>query len=192
MRLLFGLIILMLTLSLDLNAQPPRKARKKPPPRRVVVKRTPRHKVVYVHPRRPRRVVKVVPAGAAVIHHRNVKYHYHGGIYYRLHKGQYIVVPPARGLRVRVLPPSHVRIVVGPGAVFYCAGIFYNLLEGTEDEYEVIEPPVGAVVQELPEDAEEVMVDGESYYEYDGALYKKVSTDDGEGYEVAELIEEEE
>jgi len=49
----------------------------------------------------------------------------------------------------------------------------------------VVSPPVGAVVESLPDGYETVNIDGETYYEVDGAQYKPVVQENGEiWYEV--------
>jgi hypothetical protein len=43
---------------------------------------------------------------------------------------------------------------------------------GVRDAYEVIEPPIGATVPYLPEEASEQSIGGKTYYVYDGTYYK--------------------
>jgi hypothetical protein len=70
------------------------------------------------------------------------------------------------------------------GAVYYySAGIFY---QNVNDEYEVVAAPIGAVVTELPEDAEEMDFEGITTYELNETLYKAID----DGYEVIELLDE--
>ncbi len=52
-------------------------------------------------------------------------------------------------------------------------------------EYEAVEPVVGTIVPELPEDnVDEITIDGQTYYEYDDMLYKAIVTSTGIEYEV--------
>ena len=189
-KLIVILVLTVIFTGIDINAQRTVVV-KRNPNHTTVVKRTPRGRVVYVHNRRAVRTARVLPPKAVIIHHRNFKYYYHEGVYYKLYKGRYIIVPPPRGLRIRVLPPHHTRIVIGPRVIFYAGGVFYQEQDGQTDEYEVIEPPVGTIIYNLPEDAEEVTVDGNPYYEYDGVLYQQVSTDEDKSYEVACLLNDE-
>ena len=59
------------------------------------------------------------------------------------------------------------------------------------NEYEVVEPSVGTVVPELPEnDVEVVTIDGETYYEFDDILYKPLVTKEGVQYEVVGRLDD--
>jgi hypothetical protein len=59
---------------------------------------------------------------------------------------------------------------------FYCDGLFYNY---DNDEYTVVEPPVGAEVATICEDAQSIVINGQQYYECTGVYYQKVTKDDG-------------
>lgn len=67
----------------------------------------------------------------------------------------------------------------------YADGIYYQQVD---NEYEIVEPPIGAVVKALPEDAEEIDFDGVSAYELNDAVYKAIE----DGYEVIDVLEGEE
>ena len=152
-------------------------------PRRTVVQ-GPRGTVVY---RKAPPVVKPVrrlPAKAAVVHYHNHPYYYHGGVFYVARSGSYVrVVPP-----VAVLPAGYVRLVVGPSVFFYAGGIFY-VEDLSSGEYVVADPPVGAIVSQLPSGAAEVEIDGKPYMEYNGIIYKPV-TIEKPGYEVVGKLDE--
>jgi len=65
---------------------------------------------------------------------------------------------------------------------YYYNGIYYNQ---RGDNYYVVSPPVGAVVESLPAGYETVVIDGETFYTIDGAQYKPVIQQNGEiWYEV--------
>ena len=66
----------------------------------------------------------------------------------------------------------------------YADGVFYQQFK---EEYEVATPPVGAILKELPEDAEEIDFNGVSMYELNQAVYKEVEN----GYEIIDVLEEE-
>lgn len=155
----------------------------------VVVVKKPRRNVVVRHYRglpRYGRAVRTLPRGAVVVKRGNVAYHVADGIYYQRRTSGYVVVRPAPGLRVRALPRTLIRLTVRGSVFYYHYGVFYSQPEGT-DEYEVEEPPVGAVVDALPEGYEERFIDDRFYLEVDGVYYKPVATDlyeDGTGYEV--------
>jgi len=51
---------------------------------------------------------------------------------------------------------------VGRLSVLYSDGLYY---QQTNDQYTVVEPPVGAEIKSLPKDAQSIMINGEQYYE---------------------------
>ncbi|GET28498.1 DUF6515 family protein [Prolixibacter sp. SD074] len=155
-------------------------------PRRTVVQ-GPRGTVVY----RKKPVVRTVrrlPRRAVVIRYRNVPYYYHGGMFYVSRNGVYVRSVPPVGIRVAALPAGYVRVVVGPRVFFYAGGIFYILDEASR-EYAVADPPVGAVVSQLPSDAAEIEIDGKPFMEYNDIIYKQV-TIEKTGYEVVGKLDE--
>lgn len=158
--------------------------------KRTVVKRRPHTKYAHL----PKRGVVVVkrPRGAKVIKYNKRKYWLHNGVYYRKTAAGYKVVRPVRGLRVRVLPVGFRRVVVRNKPYFYYYGTYYQQVDG-EEEYEVVDAPVEAQVDALPEGyTEEVQEDGSVHYVLDGVHYKEVPLDeDGNewGYEVVKVDE---
>lgn len=63
------------------------------------------------------------------------------------------------------------------GDVFrYSNGAYYEeeppATEGAKPTFEVVAPPVGATVTELPKDAKAKTVGGTEYYEYSGTYYQ--------------------
>ena len=64
---------------------------------------------------------------------------------------------------------------------YYNDGVFY-ILDG--NEYVVIEAPIGALVTEIPEDYEEIVVGGETYYKVDNILFKTAVVDGNIYFEV--------
>jgi hypothetical protein len=68
-----------------------------------------------------------------------------------------------------VLPRTTIKIVLGRRPFFYDRGVFYRrrLLD-----YVVVPAPIGAVVREVPEECEKVVINGVTYLNYDGVYYK--------------------
>lgn len=64
---------------------------------------------------------------------------------------------------------------------YYQDGVFYTLRNG---QYYVIEPPVGALITQLPEDYEEIELNGDTYYQVENALYKVTVIDGALYFEV--------
>lgn len=153
---------------------------------RVVVRRA---HIRYAHLPRWRSSVMVLPTGATIIKTRNNPYYFHQGIYYTQRNNAYVVMRPAAGLRIRVLPVGYRRLVVGPRNYYYYYGTFYSQV-GTTEEYKTVDPPLGAVVDALPDGYEVKTVDGKEYYVLDDVYYDEVETDevqDGIGYEVVKF-----
>ncbi len=149
-------------------------------PRRTVVQ-GPRGTVVYK--KRPVvRSVRRLHRNAVVIRYRNVPYHYYGGVFYVARNGVYVQTAPPAGIRIAALPAGYMRVVVAPRVFFYAGGIFYILDEASK-EYVVADPPVGAVVSQLPSDAVEIEIDGKPFMEYNDIIYKQVDIEKT-GYEV--------
>ncbi|OUS00452.1 hypothetical protein A9Q86_10800 [Flavobacteriales bacterium 33_180_T64] len=100
---------------------------------------------------------------------------------------------PPRGFRITVLPVGYTRIVIGPSVYFYHSGIYYieSTISSTENEgnYEVSQPPVGVVLNEIHKDSEEIIIDGKVLYQYNNVFYKKNITIEGNTtYEVVYSI----
>ena len=64
---------------------------------------------------------------------------------------------------------------------YYQDGVFYVLKNG---QYYVIEPPIGALVTEIPADYEEIELDGRTYYQVEDTLYKATVIDGALYFEV--------
>jgi len=62
---------------------------------------------------------------------------------------------------------------------YYKDGVFYII--GADGDYYVIEPPIGALVEEIPADYERVVIDDEIFYQVDDTLYR-VTVIDGIPY----------
>lgn len=114
--------------------------------------------------------------------------HYHGYLpgntYYHYNRGYYgTYYRPRLGFTVGVLPYGYYPFYWGDYEYFYSDGLFYQY---DNDEYTVVEPPVGAEVTTLPSDAQSIVINGQQYYEENGVYYKPVTKDDGTlVYEVA-------
>jgi len=155
--------------------------------RKTKLVRVPRTKVVYRTPNRKVIRYKTIPSKKVVlVNHRNIKYYYSGGFYYRMHNGYYVRTAPVFGLRVKVLPVGYRVFAWNKRKYFYHNGAYYTT---QNNEYEVVAPEPGVVIDEIPEGAEQVEIADESYYEYNNVLYQKNKTNNGEAYEVAAVVE---
>jgi hypothetical protein len=120
-------------------------------------------------------------AGSAAGHYHgylpgNTNYHYNHGYYRTYYK-------PRLGFTIGVLPYGYYPFYFGDYEYFFSDGLFY---EYDNDQYTVVEPPVGAEVTTLPSDEQSIVINGQQFYEADGVYYKPVTKDDGTlVYEVA-------
>lgn len=65
---------------------------------------------------------------------------------------------------------------------FYEDGVFF--IKNSEGKYVTIVPPAGALVQELPDDYETILLDGKEYYKVDDTVYKLTIIDGSPYFEV--------
>jgi hypothetical protein len=89
---------------------------------------------------------------------------------------------PRLGFSLGVLPYGYYPFYWGNSQYYLSGGYFYQY---NNNQYTVVEPPLGAAVTELPEGAESIVINGEQYYELNGVYYLPISKDDGStAYEV--------
>lgn len=82
-----------------------------------------------------------------------------------------------------MLPYGYYPFWWGDYQYFYSDGYYYRY---DNDNYTVVEPPLGAVLNSLPSGAKSLLIDGEQYYELNGVYYQAVTKDDGStGYQIA-------
>lgn len=106
----------------------------------------------------------------------NTAYHYNHGYY-----GSYY--GPRLGFSVGFLPYGYYPFYYGDYQYFYSDGLFYQY---NDDQYTVVEPPVGAEVTTLPSNAQSIVINGQQYYEVNGVYYEPITKDDGTlSYQVA-------
>jgi len=98
----------------------------------------------------------------------NYYYNYHG--YYNAY---YL---PRLGYSLSVLPYGYYPFFWGPYQYYYSAGLFYQF---NNNQYTVVEPPIGAAINTLPSGAESIVINGIQYYELNGVYYEPITKDDG-------------
>ncbi|MDR3697756.1 DUF6515 family protein [Mucilaginibacter sp.] len=96
-------------------------------------------------------------------------YHYNRG-YYNTYYGVNL------GFRCNVLPYGYYPFFWGDDQYYFSNGLFYTY---DNEEYTVVEPPVGAEVTSLPDKAQSIVINGQQYYELNGVYYQAVTKDDG-------------
>ncbi len=133
--------------------------------------------------------VATLPKTAIVLTRNGIKYHYHAGVFYRHYGGRYVVGRPVVGIRVTTIPAARRKIIVQHKTYYYYYGTYYQKSEATND-YVVVLPPEGALVDALPEGYEVKSINGTEYYVLEDVYYREISTDempDGIGYEVVKV-----
>ncbi|MEM1339481.1 MAG: DUF6515 family protein [Bacteroidota bacterium] len=147
------------------------------------VRRITRRQVRRIHRRNRFRTYRTLPVGTRAVVFRNVNYYPVRGVYYVRRGGVYIRQLPPRGFRVATLSGSLVRLSVRGNPYIYAEGVFYRELDNA---YELVAPPEGALIEELPEGVEEVLLEDMTAYELYDTLYAKTE----EGYEVIGTLED--
>ncbi|WP_029277388.1 DUF6515 family protein [Pedobacter borealis] len=100
----------------------------------------------------------------------------YGRPYYRPYYSYYNFYRPFLGFRIGVLPYGYYPFYYGANQFYYSGGLFY---QQNNSQYEVVTPPVGAEVPNLPSDANLVTINGVDYYEYKGVYYTQKENADG-------------
>lgn len=120
-----------------------------------------------------------------VIKHHTGDYYYRDGIYYRYVNNKYVIHRPHAGFRVAAIPEYRLVKVHGV-SYYYYYGTFYSYMAPSR-EYVVVAPPVGAIVESIPEGYEKIDIDGNTYYIVGGVQYKAVIFDGEIWYEVIKV-----
>ena len=83
---------------------------------------------------------------------------------------------PYLGFGIRILPFGYYPFYFGADQFYYSGGLFYRQYD---NQYKVVVPPIGASVPTLPSDAQQVVINGQTYYEYKGVYYSESQNADG-------------
>lgn len=81
---------------------------------------------------------------------------------------------PVFGFRVNLLPSGFNRIYVGANPYYYNNGVYYRPYD--RGGYEVVAPPLNALVNNLPSNATVTIIDGQKYYQVGGTFYQEEIT----------------
>lgn len=87
--------------------------------------------------------------------------------------------PYVQSTPINNLPYGAITIGVGQETYYYCKGVFYQKVI-REQTYVIVPPPIGAVVFTIPQGYQLMLIDGASYYVFEGVFYKHVL----DGYKV--------
>lgn len=130
---------------------------------------------------RPSHHRHTLPRGVKVIHRGPYDYYFADGRYYRFVNNVYVICHPpvgaviARTLLDGVITLTNyaVRDAYGRSQRYYTdnGGVYYIKSRGN---YIVVDPPVGAIVYDLPYGFEEVTINGTKYYKVDNNFYELI------------------
>ena len=96
--------------------------------------------------------------------------------YYNSHGYYNSFYAPHLGFRLNVLPYGYYPFWFGPYQYFYSDGLYYQY---QDNQYSVVEPPVGAAINNLPDNSQSIVINGVQYYELNGVYYQPITKDDG-------------
>ncbi|MES2377822.1 MAG: DUF6515 family protein [Bacteroidota bacterium] len=98
-----------------------------------------------------------------------------GGYYYNrgIYSSAYY---PRLGFSLGVLPYGYYPFMWGSDRFYYSGGYFYQY---DNNQYTVVEPPIGAAVNSLPSNAQAITINGQQFYEANGVYYTPITQDDG-------------
>ena len=97
--------------------------------------------------------------------------------YYHYNRGYYSTYyQPRLGFSCYALPYGYYPFYWGDYQYYYSDGLFYQY---NNEQYTVVEPPIGAEVTSLPSNAQSIVINGQQYYEAGGVYYQPYTKDDG-------------
>lgn len=121
------------------------------------------------------------PSRSRMVYHSGVGYRYYKGVYYKPYmKGEWVISRPPIGVVVAAVMLEKLSDVVIPrtgaaayGRYYYDDGVFY--VKDPTNNYRVVAPPVGVLVDMLPSGCERVTNGVQVYFVADGYRYTPVS-----------------
>jgi hypothetical protein len=136
----------------DRNVRTP--SRTVPAPRDYVLDRKYNHDHYYP----PRGYVAPrLPEAYRVLVHKNTRYYYHSGVWYRRSTAGFIVVLPPIGVAIPILPPFYTVLWVGGVPYYYANGIYY-VWYPAQQAYVVTSPPPESAVSDKPAEPEKLFI----------------------------------
>lgn len=102
---------------------------------------------------------------------------------YWLNSGLYTSLYLSRiGLSIGYLPAGYYPFYWDNYEYFYSDGYYYQY---NNNQYTVVEPPLGAEINNLPNGAVKVNINGEEYYELNGVYYQQIQNGDKSTYVIS-------
>lgn len=87
--------------------------------------------------------------------------------------GNHHNVPAKVGVRVPTLHRNFARIDVGNSVYFYYNGVFC-MPDRVYHDYRVVTPPMGIIVNSIPNYAVRMVIGGHKYWSVEGTIYKQI------------------
>ena len=143
--------------------------------------------VTYKKPKRKVTSVRNLP-NRRTIKHNGANYYYSNNRFYNYSGGRYTTIIPKVGFRIREFPRGYRTVRHGNFNYRWLNGMFYILTNN--NEYEIVEPELGTVIYELPNNYDRVVINGSTYYEFSNVLYEKIQINGTRAYEVVGFIEQ--
>lgn len=122
------------------------------------------------------------------IRHNSANYYYANNRFYNYSGGRYTAIIPKVGFRIKQFPTGYKTIRHGNFNYRWLHGMFYLLRNN--NEYEIVEPEIGTIIYELPNNYDRVVINGSTYYEFSNVLYEKIQSNGTRAYEVVGFIEQ--
>lgn len=139
----------------------------------------------YVHPNYHNYYTHMhVPRHVRPVYYHGTPYYFYNSVFCRYINGYYVVCRPPLGAVIAYAifnTWKPVIVVHNKVTYYYDDGTFYLPYQ---QNYQVVTPPIGARVAELPSNYEEIILDNTLYYKVDNVYYKAVVVSGYIWYEV--------
>ncbi len=94
----------------------------------------------------PGRVVQVLPPRHEVVVHRDTRFYFSSGIWYRPDGVRYVVAAPPIGIVIHTLPPYPTRVWVRGAPYYYANNVYY--VQSPQGYVVATPPPSDAIIEE--------------------------------------------
>lgn len=129
-----------------------------------------------------------IPSHARPVYYNNRPYYFYNSHFCRYVDGRYIICRPPIGaiIAYNLFHTWHPIIIVYQNVnYYYDDGTFYKPYTGhNQHGYQVVAPPIGARIAELPSTYEYLNLDGRAYFKVDNVYFKEVIVNGYIWYEV--------
>ena len=119
-----------------------------------------------------------IPSHARPVYYNNRPYYFYNSHFCRYVDGRYIICRPPLGaiIAYNLFHTWHPIIIVYQDVnYYYDDGTFYKPYTGhNQHGYQVVAPPIGARIAELPSTYEYLNLDGRAYFKVDNVYFKEV------------------